>query len=326
MLITQLTYLTSSKPVAISCGVPQGSILGPLFFSLYTSQLITYLRYSAVHFYADDTQLYFSFGPNDILEAIGKLEHDLNVLQRASEAHCLTINPAKSQILLFGRPQCRKQNENLLQISINNATLNTCPTAKNLGLLMDTDLRFSGHINNCVKRAFANLKLIYNQRALLNENLRKMLCDSIVLSHFNYCDVLYGPCLLGSDAKRIQLMQNSCVRLVGGIRGRERGVSAKLREINWLRMNERRMLHSLVLFNKIICKNCPAYLYDKVKFRYDVHNLDLRHKCTITPPTHVTSLYERSFSYQLATTYNKVPVAIKVCPNQARCSVLRRAA
>lgn len=311
-----------SSMIGVPCGVPQGSILGPLLFSIYTSQLVTFLRHSTAHFYADDTQIYLSFNPDNAEEAGYRLNEDLQALMKASRDHCLEINPAKSQFLLFGRGKSRERCRDLLKISINNEVVGLCNSAKNLGILMDTDLRFSEHINNCIRRAFANLKLVFAQRSHLNEKLKKLLCDSIVLSHFNYGDALYGPCLLNIDARRIQLMQNSCIRLICGLRGRERGVSAKIREIGWFRMDERRLLHSLVLFNKIIFNKRPDYLYDKIKFRYDAHNLDLRHKCIITPPSHRTTLYERSFSYQVSHLYNRIPANLmNVSGHRFKCYV-----
>ena len=77
----------------ISNGVPQGSTLGPLFFTLYTSQLCTHLRHSQSHFYADDSQIYISVKPEDIDEGNNKLNEDLRLLVAASEKHCLELNP-----------------------------------------------------------------------------------------------------------------------------------------------------------------------------------------------------------------------------------------
>lgn len=236
---------------------------------------------------------------------------DLQLLQQNSAYHCLVLNPKKSKVLLFGRKHARDQCRDLLHITLNGEALITSNVARNLGLLLDVDLRFSEHINSCVRKAFANLKLIFNQRHLLDVNLKKSLCDSLVLSHFSFCDTLYGPCLLERDAGRIQLIQNCCVRMICGIRKYERGVSAKLKDIGWFNMRERRMFHSLVLFNKVIFLKCPPYLYQKIKFRYDAHALDLRHKFTITPPSHITTLYERSFSYQISQKYNLVPLKLK---------------
>ena len=313
---TQSVRLNSnvSERLGVSAGVPQGSILGPLLFTLYTSQLTTKLKHVSVHYYADDTQVYLSFRSNDILEANVKLTSDLDILQKVSLDHCLELNPKKCHALLFGRDQCRSEHQDSLRVSINGEVINCSTSARNLGLLLDVNLRFSQHVNNCIKKAFANLKLVYNQKQVLNADLKKTLCESLVLSQFNFCDTLYGPCLLESDARRIQLMQNCCVRLIGGIRRYERGISAKLKEIGWLNMKERRILHSLVLYNKIIFKKCPNYLYQKIKFRYDAHDLDLRHKYTITPPIHRTSLFERSFSYQISLYYNRVPTALKNLP------------
>ena len=60
-----------------------------------------------------------------------------------------------------------------------------------------------------------------------------------------------------------------------------------MKKIRWLNMSKRIVLHSLKLYNKIIYQNCPNYLYQKIKFRYDAHALDLRHKF---PPPHKTIL------------------------------------
>lgn len=301
----------TSQMQYLKCGVPQGSILGPLLFSIYTSNLITCLKSTTPHMYADDTQLYLSFKPDNIDDANMKITRDLALLLKNSESHCLEINPTKSQILLFGPMYTVKKYQHLIDVKINNQNLCVSHSAKNLGLILDTSLRFSEHVNKCVRQAFTNLKLIYSQKSILNQHLRKMLCDSLVLSQFNYCDAIYGPCLKQYDINRIQLIQNSCVRLIMGIRRYERGVSAKIRELNWLTMAERRKLHSIVFFNKIITEKCPKYLYTKIKFRSDTHNINIRDKYAITVPKHNTACYERSFSYQIAHIYNNIPETLR---------------
>lgn len=304
---------TLSSVRHINCGVPQGSILGPLFFILYTSQLDSGLRDStSLRLYADDTQVYMSFQPGKILEANAILSSELSILLKTSSNHCLDINPNKCYGLLFGRIQARDQYEKLFSVSLDGKRLNSCKSARNLGVIMDTHLRFTEHINKCIKKAFINLKLIYNQRYILNPNLKKKLCDTLVLSQFTYCDSLYGPCILDHDAKRIQRLQNCCIRLIGSIKKYDTGITNKMAEIGWLNMAGRRKFHSYLLIYKIINNKSPCYLFDKIKFRYDEHSLDLRHKFNIAPPIHRTTLYERSFSYQACILYNRISVNLKI--------------
>lgn len=126
------------------------------------------------------------------------------------------------------------------------------------------------------------------------------MCDSLVLSHFNHCDVVFGPCLDSSDIKRIQKTQNSCLRLIYGIKRPQR-ISHKLKEAGWLSMYNRRKHHMVCFFYKILKYKTPEYLYRKITFRTDVHNLNLRRKNMLTIPSHKKEIYKRSFSYNVAT-------------------------
>nr|CAI5831457.1 unnamed protein product [Callosobruchus analis] len=92
----------------------------------------------------------------------------------------------------------------------------------------------------------------------------------MALSHFNLSDYLHVPCITESYKRKIQIAQNSCLRLIYGIR-RQVPVSHKLKETNWLNMEARRFLRTATLFHEIIAYKSPAYLFEKLTFRSDVH-------------------------------------------------------
>ena len=122
---------------------------------------------------------------------------------------------------------------------------------KSLGLIVDSQLRFSDYVSYMLKKTYIAIKLLYPQRQYLDRNIKKELCDSLVLSHFNHCDYVYGPCLSSHDLYRIQKIQNHCIRFIFGIRRRNR-VSYKPKELSWLNMLNRRKLHALCLYYKLI--------------------------------------------------------------------------
>lgn len=301
---------TTSDIVEVNCGVPQGSVLGPLLFAIYTSQFKKQLQYCRSHFYADDTQLYYSFKPSEIETACTHINSDLSALVKISRDSCLSINPYKSKVMLFGRLPTRNRCVSRFKLAVDGEPLELVRVCRNLGLEIDDSLKFDNHVNKIVKRAFGNLKLLYSYKNCLDKNSRTILCESLVLSHLNFADVVYGPSLTNYNYNRLQRIQNSCVRFIFGLRKFDH-ISDKYEDLRWLKARDRMLLHSCCLYHKIILTKTPPYLYNKINFRTDIHNINIRFRNTITVPQHRTKLFQGSFSYNVAKLYNSVPKEYK---------------
>jgi len=296
-----------SDSVHIRSGVPQGSVLGPLLFLIYTSEFFNSVNFSSIHMYADDTQICHAISPQNPDENIRQLVSDVNNLVRVSGMHNLNINPTKSSIILFGNRTARMLIKNSVIISVDNTVIPIVECVKNLGVYFDSELRFKPHVTKCLQQGYSILKMLYSNRGFLNQAVRKSLCESLVLSKFNYCDTVFHHCLDSVDIRRIQVVQNACLRFIYGVRRRDH-ISSYLVRSGWLCMRDRRSLHSASLYHKILLEKSPPYLYNKISFRTDVHNINIRHRHFITIPVHRLELFKKSFTYNICKTYNKIPV------------------
>lgn len=294
----------------IEAGVPQGSVIGPLLFILYTADILKSIRFSKVQAYADDSQIYFSFPAESMVVAQDSINSDLDVLYNKCQKHNLRINEKKSYIMVFGSKSKVNIIKNAISIRINNNPLPVVSSAKNLGLILDDDFRFQSHIDSLLKKSYCSMKLLYANRFIINVDLKKVLCESLVLSVFNYCDFIYGPCLNLIYKKRIQKVQNFCVRYIFGLRKFDH-VSQKLKDLKWLNMENRRSLHINTFVHKLLNLNIDCSLNSKLIKRSHVHNRNVRQTDMLTLPHHSTAIFQRSFSYSAVKSYNQVPSFLK---------------
>src|SRR5699024_4259778 len=122
-----------------------GTILGSLLFSIYISQLNSNMRICKIHYFADDTQLYASFHPSQIDEAVQKINSDLSVIVKNSEKHLYVSTKKKTVALLFGRDKTRSAYSSKVNINVNGKHIPSVQEARNLGLILDSNLHFKSH-------------------------------------------------------------------------------------------------------------------------------------------------------------------------------------
>lgn len=304
---------TYSEIALVTSGVPQGSVLGPILFLIYTADIFNVVKYSEIQAFADDTQLSFSFKPHLVDIACTRINHDLESLSEYSRSHNLKLNTNKCNVIIFTPKRLENFVKMHLRLMIDDEPIRVVNSAKNLGVIFDCRLRFEEYVSLLVKKAYLALKLLYKNIKLIHFNLRKKLIESLVLPILNYGITLYYPCLDAITQCRLQKIQNCCCRFVFGLRKYDR-VSAKIHQVGWLKLDNVYKYHMSVIVKRILSSSSPPYLREKISFRRDLHNVNVRHVDQISLPRFYSAIFSRSFTYNTAKIYNSLDDTLKNLP------------
>ncbi len=297
--------LSTSAP--LTSGVPQGSILAPLLFSLYMLPLGSIFRKHGVsfHCYADDTQIYMPLQKND-KNALTPLLNCLRDVKSWMALNFLKYNDSKTEIILFG------QIENLASVNVHLGPLaaHNKVAVKNLGVWFDRELKFDKQINNVVKSCFFNLRLLAKVKPFLSATDLEKLIHAFIFSRLDYCNTIYIG-VNQTALARLQAVQNAAARLLTGTPKHEH-ITPILFSLKWLPVRFRIEYKLLVFVFKSLNGLAPTYLDALVKHHTSARSLRSSDQQLLTIPRARLKLKgDRAFSVAAPKLWNLLPVSIR---------------
>ena len=201
----------SSNYLPITCGVPQGSILGPLLFIIYINDMHNAIKFSKVHHFADDTNLLFSHKNPKILRK--RVNADLALLFDWLCANRLSLNVGKTEFVIF-RPKRSKRSERVT-LKINRCTIFESNKIRYLGVILDPNLSWKHHIFELNKKLFRGVGMIYKIRNLSDSDVLKSVYFSLFQSHVSYGLAAWGTSRHCLD--NVFLTQKKAIRAMAGL-------------------------------------------------------------------------------------------------------------
>ena len=247
----------------ITCGVPQGSILGPLLFLIYINDIAKCSSLLSFILFADDTTAFFS--GKKPLEVFRTVNEEIPKLQNWFYANKLSLNALKTKYILFHKTNM----EDELPLKLPNVTFNTLSVErvdkfKFLGIFFDENMSWKHHIAHVEKKLSSVARMIYKARSFLKTRTLKLIFDSMAQSYVNYGNIVWAS-TYHTNLKQILIKQKHISRMIyyKGRRCHARPLMKDLRALNVYQTN----IYQTLLFmikskNKVLPNAFSAFFKD----------------------------------------------------------------
>jgi hypothetical protein len=305
----------SSSQGKILFGVPQGSVLGPLFFTTYISPLAGVIASFGIssHQYADDTQLFISLSKLDWNEKIGSMELCLSSVYAWLSSNYLALNTNKTEVILLGTSkQVGALNSLVGNVDVAGSSIPMSTKFKTLGVTLDQQLSFTDHVQSVTNSCWYHIRALRDIRPLLNTDSATMVALGIVGSRLDYCNsLLYG--ISAENIGKLQRIQNTLARIVTSS-SRWSSSAPLLERLHWLPIEQRIKFKICTVTFKVKHFGQPQYLRDQLTMqpipirstRSSGENLN-----NFAVPHANIKMAERSFRVAAPTLWNSLPLSAR---------------
>ena len=292
------SYLTNRKQIVvlngqssgiktINAGVPQGSIIAPLLFLVFTNDITRDIK-SKIYLYADDTSLQREIiSPRDFKT----INQDLKILSDWSAQWRVQFNANKTKFVYFSLKQ---KIPPLPALYLNNTPIEQINCHTHLGLTLDSKLQWTDHVQNTLNRVSKTLNSMKRIRWLVPRHALEKVYKSLIRSVIDYGDVIYSNISQNLSQKLEKLQRDAGLTCTGAIRLTSH--ENLLKELGWEPLSKRRQNHQLVMLFKMKNNMTPKYLSDLVPHKIGSRRSNLRNSNDYIVPFARTEHFRNYFS------------------------------
>ena len=300
----------------VTCGVPQGSIIGPILFIVFTSDLPAHLTHGCLISYADDTLHIDSASPNGLglAELRTRLELTMRELHAWFGANSLKMNSGKTDFMIVGSKLNPTKTQNF-RLTVENSSFQPSKEVKILGVTVDAVLSWEGHVTQVVRKCNKILFSLYRFRHYFTYDALKILVQAYVFPHILYCLCVWGGAAKGQMHK-IQKIINFSARIVAGIKKNEH-ITRTLNSLGWPRIEALVARRDVTEVYKLLrTEGAPPNVRDLLVPRSAVSTRETRgsgggdlhlRRCRLTSS-------QRAFSYRGAVAWNALSHSVRDAP------------
>jgi hypothetical protein len=292
----------------ITCGVPQGSVLGPLLFIIYTNDLPNNIKHAKTILFADDTTVYYN---SDCIHNLYEtMNNELKILSDWFKANKLSLNANKTNYLIFSK---KSKIQPDLNLSIDNAKLAKSHTVKFLGLLIDDKLEWPDQIEHIRKKMASGVYALNATKNFLSKANLKLIYYSLIHPYLTYGILLWGNAYK-KHTNKLLVMQKKAIRSITKSKYNDHAAplfkELKIPNIHDIYKIQLGKFIFCSLSNKLPIPLCNMHIQNN-----EIHQYNTRTSNNMHLPPFRSELVHQSFIYQAPFLWANIPDTIKLSAN-----------